>query len=160
MEFEVGDKVFLKASPTKGIKRFGLSGKLSPRYTSPYEIIEKLNPIAYLLDLPTELEHVYNVFHISQLRKHIADPNHAIASKPVEITADLVHKEHRIKILDCRIKQLHNKQAPLVKPIWTNRTSQDATWETEDKMQSNYPHLFKINLHVLSRLISFEDETL
>ena len=66
LEFQVGDKVFLKVSPTKGIKRFGVRGKLSPRYIGPYEIIDKLNPVAYRLDLPVELEHVHNVFHISQ----------------------------------------------------------------------------------------------
>jgi len=64
LEFQLGNKVFLKVSPTKGIKRFGVRGKLSPRYIRPYEIIEKLNPMAYGLDLPLELEHVHNVFHI------------------------------------------------------------------------------------------------
>ena len=69
MEFQIGDKVFLKVFPTKGIKRFRVRGKLSPTYIEPYEIIEKLNPIAYCLDLPIELEHVQKVFHISKLRK-------------------------------------------------------------------------------------------
>ena len=70
LEFQIGDKVFLKVLATKGIKRFRVRGKLSPRYIRPYEIIEKLNPAAYRLDLPVELEHVRNVFHISQLRKY------------------------------------------------------------------------------------------
>ena len=65
-QFQVGDKVFLKVSPTKGIKRFKVRSKLSPRYIEPYEIIEKLNPVAYRLDLPVELEHMHNVFlHLS-----------------------------------------------------------------------------------------------
>jgi len=51
LEFQIGDKVFLKVSPTKGIKRFGVRGKLSSRYIGPYEIVEKLNPVAYRLDL-------------------------------------------------------------------------------------------------------------
>ena len=67
LEFQVGDKVFLKVSPTKGVKRFGVRGKLSPRYIGPYEIVERLNSVAYRLELPAELEHVHNVFHISQL---------------------------------------------------------------------------------------------
>ena len=64
-----------------------------PRYIGPYEIIEKLNPVAYCLDLPVELEHVHNVFHISQLRKYIPNPNQTIASEPIEITVDLVYEE-------------------------------------------------------------------
>jgi len=64
LEFQVGNKVFLKVSPTEGIKRFEVRGKLSPKYIGPCEIIEKLNTIAYRLALP-ELEHMYNVFHIS-----------------------------------------------------------------------------------------------
>jgi len=65
LEFQVGNKVFLKFSPTRGVKRFGVGGKLSPRYIGPSEIIERLNPIAYRQDLPIELKHVHNVFHIS-----------------------------------------------------------------------------------------------
>jgi len=72
---------------------------LSPRYIGPYEIIEKLNPIAYPLDLPVELEHVHNVYHISQLRKYIPDPDHTIVSEPIEITEDLVHEDRPIQIL-------------------------------------------------------------
>ena len=73
MDFDVGDKVFLKVSLTRGIWRFGGRDKLSPRYIGPYEILEKLSPVAYGLDLPIDLEHVRNVFHISQLRKFIPD---------------------------------------------------------------------------------------
>ena len=70
-----------------------MRGKLSPRYIGPYEIIEKLNSIAYRLDLPVELEHAHNVFHISRLRKYILDPNHTIIPEPIEIAGDLVYEE-------------------------------------------------------------------
>ena len=78
----MGDKVFLKVSPIKGVRRFNLRGKLSPRYIRPYEIIEKLNFVAYMLDLPTEFEHVHNVFHISQLKKYVSNPNYVIKTEP------------------------------------------------------------------------------
>jgi len=81
-------------------------GKLSPRYIEPYEIIEKLNPVAYRLDLPTKLEHVYNVFYISQLQKYVPDPNHIIIIEPVEIAENLMYEEHSVQILDYRVKQL------------------------------------------------------
>jgi len=67
LEFQVGVKVLLKVSPVKGEKRFNVRGKLNPRYIGPYDIIEKLNPVFYQLNLPTKLEHMHNVFHIFQL---------------------------------------------------------------------------------------------
>ena len=119
LEFQIGNKVFLKGSPTKGIKRFGVRFKLSPRYIGPYEIIEKLNLVAYCLDLMVKLEHVHNVFHIFQLRKCTPSLNHAIVSEPIEITVELVYEEQPIQILDRRIKQLQqadtSSQTALVK---------------------------------------------
>jgi len=159
LEFQVGDKVFLKVSLTKGVKRFGVWGKLSPTYIGPYEIIEKLNPIAYHLDLPIELGHVHNVFYISQLRKYTLDSDHTIVSEPIEIIEDLVYEERPIQILDHRIKQLRNKRIRLVKVLWTNHTSQEATWETEEAMKTKYPHLFEVILYVMVKSISLEDET-
>jgi len=69
---------------------------LSPRYIGRYEIIEKLYPIAYRLNLPVELKHMHNMFHISQPRKYIPDPNHTIVSEPLEITEDLIYEERPI----------------------------------------------------------------
>ena len=71
LEFEVEDRVFLKLSPWKGVVRFGKQGKLSPRYIGPFEIVERIGPVAYRLDLPEELSRVHNVFHISMLHKYI-----------------------------------------------------------------------------------------
>ena len=75
LEFEVEDRVFLKLSPWKGVVRFEKQGKLNPRYIGPFEIVERIGPVAYRLDLPEELSRVYNVFHISMLRKYIPDPS-------------------------------------------------------------------------------------
>jgi len=87
------------------------------------------------------------------------DPDYTIVSEPIEITKDLVYEEHPVQILDRRIKQLRNKQIPLIKVLWTNHTSQEATWETEEAMKTKYPHLFEVILHVMVKFISFEDET-
>ena len=76
LEFQVGDWVFLKLSPWKGVVRFGKRGKLSPRNIGPYEIIERVGSLAYQLALPPELARIHNVFHVSMLRKYIADPSH------------------------------------------------------------------------------------
>ncbi|KAL0445502.1 UNVERIFIED_CONTAM: hypothetical protein Slati_1678100 [Sesamum latifolium] len=86
MEYEIGDKVFLKVSPWKGILRFGRQGKLSPRYIGPYEIIERIGPLAYRLALPSELSQIHDVFHISMLRRYRSDPSHVLREPEIEIS--------------------------------------------------------------------------
>ena len=100
-----------------------MRGKLSPRYIGPHEIIEKLNPISYHLDLRVDLKYIHNVFHISQLKKYVLDPNHAIVAEPIQTTKDLVYEKHPVQVLDHRIKQLRNKQTSLVKILWANHIS-------------------------------------
>ena len=78
LKFEVEDRVFLKLSPWKGVVRFGKRGKLNPRYIGHFEIVERIGPVAYRLDLSEEFSQVHNVFHISMLRKYIPDPSHVL----------------------------------------------------------------------------------
>ena len=78
LEFQVGDHVFLKVSPTKGVRRFGIKGKLSPRYVGPFEILERIGVVAYRLALPPSLDKVHNVFHVSMLRKCLSDPDQLV----------------------------------------------------------------------------------
>ena len=136
--------MFLKVSPVKGVRRFNVKGKLSPRFVGPYDIIEKINPVAYRLALPPELQHVHDVFHISQLRKYVYDPAHVIVHEPLNVDADgLTYEELPVRIVDRRVKQLRNKTIPLVKVLWTHHGVSEATWETEDEMRKYYPHLFQ-----------------
>ena len=81
--FQVGDQVFLRVSPTKGITRFGMAGKLNPRYIRPYLVIQGIGEVVYRLELPSELPRVHNVFHVSQLRKYIPDPSCIIEPDPI-----------------------------------------------------------------------------
>ncbi|XP_019107777.1 uncharacterized protein LOC109136283 [Beta vulgaris subsp. vulgaris] len=138
----VGDHVFLKVSPSKGVMRFGQSGKLSLRYIDPYEILERVNEVAYRLALPTNLDRVHNVFHILMLRKYIPDPSHVIRHEPLQLRNNMSYEEKPIEILDRREKQLRNKTIHMVKILWANHSSSEATWEVEDQMQARYPHLF------------------
>ena len=83
LQFEIGDRVFLKISPWKGVLRFGKRGKLSPRYIGPYEIVSKVGLVAYKLKLPPELSRIHDTFHVSMLRKYITDPSHVLREHPV-----------------------------------------------------------------------------
>ena len=104
-----------------------------------------MNPVAYRLSLPTELEYVHDAFHISQLRKYIPDPNHVIEPEPIELAEDLPYEEHPIQLLDHRVKQLRNKSIPLVKVLWASHDSLEVTWETEEDMKNKYPYLFEVS---------------
>ena len=83
LEFQVGDQVFLRVFPTKGVARFRMTGTLSPRYIGPYPVIQRVEEVVYQLELPPELPRVHNVFHLSQLRKYIPDPSYIIESGPI-----------------------------------------------------------------------------
>ncbi|KAL0561767.1 hypothetical protein IC582_002208 [Cucumis melo] len=85
LEFEVGDKVFLKVAPMRGVLRFERRGKLSPRFVGPFEILERIGPVAYRLALPPSLSTVHDVFHVSMLRKYVPDPSHVVDYEPLEI---------------------------------------------------------------------------
>jgi hypothetical protein len=78
LQFEVGDYVYLKVSPIKGVHRFEVYGKLAPRYVGPYKILARLGPVAYRIQLPDILSAVHNVFHVSQLKKCLRVPTEAV----------------------------------------------------------------------------------
>ena len=129
LEFEVEDRVFLKLSPWKGVVCFGKRGKLSPRYIGPFEIVERIDPVAYRLDLPEELSQVHNVFHISMLRKYISDPSHVLETPEIQLRDDLSYDKQPVQILGREEKELRNKTISLVKVLWRNHLVEEATWE-------------------------------
>jgi hypothetical protein len=93
LQFEVGDFMYLKVSPTKGVQRFVIKGKLAPRYIRPYEIIEACGPMAYKLNLPPKMCAIHNVFHVSQLNKCVCLPTEVITELDVEIEPDISYQE-------------------------------------------------------------------
>ena len=127
-------KVFLKISPWKKVMRFGEKGKLSPRFIGPYEVIEKVGPVAYRLALPPELEKIHNVFHVSMLRRYRSDPSHVVSSETIELTLDLTYEEEPVDILAREVKELWKKRIPLVKVMWRNHKTEEAKWESEEVM--------------------------
>ena len=122
--------------------RFGKRGKLSPRYIGPYEIIERIGAVAYRLKLPIELVRIHDVFHVSMLRKYIPDSSHILRDQPIELKENLTYEERPVQILDRKEQVLRNKRIPLVKVLWMNHGVEEATWEREDQIQTQYPHLF------------------
>ena len=142
-DFEVGSFVFLKVSPWKGKIRFGKKGKLSPRFIGPFEILKRVGEVAYKVALPPELEHIHNVFHISVLRPYKPDYRHVISYEPIQVEKNLTYEETPIQILDRKEQTLRNKVISSVKVVWRNHDTEEATWELEDKMRRDYPHLFE-----------------
>ena len=142
LEFMVGDFVFLKVSPMRGVTRFGIKGKLAPRFTGPFEIIERVGPLAYRLDLPPHLSDIHNVFHVSMLRKYEPDPSQVIMWTEIPLREDLTYEEQPIMILDREVKVLRRREIPLVKVLWQYHGVEDATWELESEMREKYSFLF------------------
>ena len=134
--------MFLKVSPFKGVIRFGKRGKLNPRYIGPYEILERVGKMAYRLALPPNLASVHNVFHVSMLKKYGLDKSHVLEQEPIEIYEDLSFEEKLVWILDYKIKTLRNKDILLVKVLWRNQKTEEATWEREDELRTSYLELF------------------
>ena len=122
--------------------RFGKQGKLSPRYIGPYEITERVGPLAYRLALPSELSKLHNVFHVSMLRRYRSDPSHVIQEPEVELSEDLTYQEQPVEILDRMVRKLRNKEIPMVKVKWNHHSSNEATCDVERDMQEKYPYLF------------------
>jgi len=83
LEFEVGDHVFLRVTPTTGIGRALKSGKLTPKFIGPYQITRRIGPTAYEIALPPHLGNLHNVFHVSQLRKYVTNPTHVLEQDDV-----------------------------------------------------------------------------
>ncbi|XP_040996121.1 uncharacterized protein LOC121242301 [Juglans microcarpa x Juglans regia] len=143
LEFEVGEKVFLRIAPMKRVMRFGKKGKLSPRYIGPFEIRDRIGPVAYRVALPPALVGVHNVFHISMLRKYIPDPTHIIDYEPLQIQEDMTYAEEPIRILEKKEQVLRTRTIPLVKVMWKNHATNKASWELEEEMRDKYPQLFE-----------------
>jgi len=100
LEFLISNKVYLKVSPFKTVIRGKRKGKLSPRYIEPYEILEKIRPVAYRIALPVALSNIHNMIHVSQLRKHELDPTQVLWNETIKIWNDLTYPKEPIRIVD------------------------------------------------------------
>ena len=153
LEFEVGDHVFLKVMPKRGVVRFGKRRKLLPRFIEPFEILERVGTVAYRLALLPSMSGVHEVFHVSMLRRYTPDPTHVVDWGEIEVDTDETFGEGPMCIMDSRDRVLRRKTVRLVRVLWQHRGVEESTWEREDMMQATYPFLFRDEGMWFSRLI-------
>ncbi|GJW86477.1 putative reverse transcriptase domain-containing protein [Tanacetum coccineum] len=142
MVFQVGDKVMLKVSPWKGVVRFGKRGKLNPRYVGPFKVIERVETVAYKLELPQQLSRVHNTFHVSKLKKCLYDESLVIPLEELRVDDKLCFVVEPVEVMDREIKQLKRSRIPIIKVRWNSKRGPEFTWEREDQFTQKYPHLF------------------
>ena len=143
LEFEVGDHVFLKVMPRRGVVRFGKRGKLSPRFIGPFETLERVGTFAYRLALPPSMSSVHEVFHVSMLRKYTPDSAHVVDWGQIEVDTDGTFEEGPVCILGSRDQVLQRMTVRLVRVLWRHYGVEESTWERENTMQATYPFLFR-----------------
>jgi hypothetical protein len=126
LSFEVGDFVYLKVSPMRGLRRFKVRGKLAPWFIGPFKILEKRDEVAYQLELPPQLSDVNDVFHVSQLKKCLHVPKEQIPMEDLDVKEDLSCQEYAVKILETSERVARNKRIKMCKVQWTHRTKEEA----------------------------------
>ncbi|GKD40315.1 hypothetical protein Tco_1260522 [Tanacetum coccineum] len=117
-------------------------GKLAPRYIGLFEILERIGPVAYRLRLPKELSSVHDTFHVSNLKKCLADASLHVPLDEIKVDKTLRFVKEPVEIMDREVKSLKRSRILLVKVHWNSKRGPDFTWEREDHMKSKYPQLF------------------
>jgi len=141
IEFEVGDRVLLKVSPWKGVLRFRKRGKLSPRFIGPFKILARVGKVAYRLELPEELSGIHPTFHVSHLRKCLADEDSYVPLNEIVIDNKLNYIEEPIAIVEEELRRLQNKTVRSYKVLWKHGKMTNCTWESERDVLIYYPSL-------------------
>ncbi|GJT93079.1 putative reverse transcriptase domain-containing protein [Tanacetum coccineum] len=142
---ETTDKVVMIRDRLKAARdlRFGKKGKLAPRFVGPFEILERIGHVAYRLRLPEELSSVHDTFHVSNLKKCLADANLHVPLDEIKVDKTLRFVEEPLEIMDREVKTLKRSKIPIVKVRWNSKRGPEFTWEREDHMKAKYPQLFE-----------------
>ncbi|GKA87010.1 putative reverse transcriptase domain-containing protein [Tanacetum coccineum] len=140
------DSSVTKLSPWKGVIRFGNKGKLAPRYVGPFEILERIDHVAYRLRLPKELSSVHDTFHVSNnLKKCLADTNLHVPLGEVKIDKTLRFVKEPVEIMDREVKSLKRSKIPIVKVRWDSKRGLEFTWERKDHMKAKSKEEYEKN---------------
>ncbi|GKD74502.1 hypothetical protein Tco_1332784 [Tanacetum coccineum] len=145
LEFQVGDMVLLKVSPWKGTVHFGKRGKLSPHHIGQFKILARVGLVAYTLELPKELKGIHSTFHVSNLKKCLAEGDIVVLMDEIQLDDKLHMIEEPVKIVDREVKRLKQSRIPIVKVRWNLQRGPEFSWEREDHIKNKYPHLFTSN---------------
>ena len=140
--FDENDYVYLRVSPMKGVQRFGIRGKLKPRYIGPFLILERYGTVAYKLQLPAKLSGVHDVFHVSQLKKCLKPPVDILLEDIEQLQSDLTYSEYPIKLLDVKERMTRKKVQKFYKIQWSNHSKDESTWETEEFLRTHHPNFW------------------
>nr|GEV64192.1 putative reverse transcriptase domain-containing protein [Tanacetum cinerariifolium] len=127
LEFQVGDKVMLEVSPWKGVIRFGKRGNLNPHYIGPFKISARIGTVAYRVELPKQLSRVHSTFHVSKLKKYMADELLAIPLDEIQVDDKLNFIEEPVEIMDREVKCLKQSRILIVKVRWNSRRGPEFT---------------------------------
>jgi hypothetical protein len=126
----------------RGLHHFRIPGKLAPRYIGPFKILEQRGEVSYQLELPPQLSDVHDFFHVSQLRKCLRVLEEKIPLEELTVGEDLTYQEYPVKMLDTSEKVTQNNRYKMCKVQWSNHTEEEATWEKEDQLQTEFPEVF------------------
>ena len=129
------------------MKRFGVKGKLSPRYVGPFKILSRKGEVAYDIELPESLSAIHNVFHVSQPNKCHPEMEETslkdtMPLEEVQLESDLTYEEKPIRILETAERVTRTKTIKFCKVQWNHHSEEEATWEREDDLRKDHPHLF------------------
>jgi hypothetical protein len=142
LNFEVGNFVYLKVLPMRGLHHFKVWGKLALRLIGPFKILEKRGEVAYQLELPSQLSDMHDVFHVSQLKKCLCVPKEQLPMEYLDGKEDLSYQESPVKILETSERVTRNKKIRMCKMQWSHHTEEEATWEREEELNTEFPSFF------------------
>jgi hypothetical protein len=142
LSFEVGDFVYHKVSPMRGLRHCKVRGKHTPRFIGPFKILEKRGEVAYQLELSPQLSDVHDDFHVSQLKKCLRVPKEQIPMEDLDAKEDLSYQEHTIRILETSERVTRSKKIKMCKVQWSHHTEDKAPWERQEELKAEFPSFF------------------
>ena len=117
---------------------------MAPRYIGPYQVLKKVGAEAYRLELPEEMSDIHPVFHVSQLRRCLRVPEaEHVPVETIDLQPDLRYQEIPVKILDTVTRRTRNTEVRICRVQWSRHGVEEATWEREDALKKEFPHLFR-----------------
>jgi hypothetical protein len=131
--------VYLRVLSTRGVKGFGIKGKMAPCYISPFPVLANLGNVAYHLELLPSLAGMHNVFHVSQLKKCLKPHADVVIDNVTPLDADLSYLVHPVKLLRQQDRITRRRMIRFYKVQWSHHSEKEATWGIEEFLRSKYP---------------------